>query len=426
VLAASASLFVCSQFYRVANAVVAPHLQRELALSSEALGGLSAAFFYAFAAMQIPLALVLDRVGGRTAMTVLSLVGAAGAVVFATADARAGATLGQVLLGIGMAGNLMGSMKIVGHWFSPREFATVAGLLAALGTFGNILATTPLALLVGAAGWRRAFLLVAAATATLALLFRALVRERPGTAAPAPEPADAAAPPLGAMVRGLLSTRDYWLISIGTFCRYGSFVAIQGLWAGPYLVEVAELPPLRAANLLLLLNVSFVLGAPFGGWLSDRVLASRKRLVLLGLTGLAAAQLALALAPAPPRTWTVALVLVALGVASSWGQVVYVHMRDLAPPHMAGMAMTGVNFFTMLGGAAFTHGAGWVLDRWSGPGGVRGPEGYRAAFLAASLAVLVAVALYSFTRDAGAGGEGRRDPARAPARRPPPSTGPRR
>src|SRR5512144_2901580 len=85
VLGAAALLFVCSQFYRVANAVVAPELQRDLGLSPVALGGLSAAFFWAFAAAQVPLAVVLDRVGARRSMAVLSLMGAVGAGVFATA-----------------------------------------------------------------------------------------------------------------------------------------------------------------------------------------------------------------------------------------------------------------------------------------------------------------------------------------------------
>jgi MFS family permease len=147
------------------------------------------------------------------------------------------------------------------------------------------------------------------------------------------------------------------------------------------------------------MNVSFVVGAPLAGWLSDRVLSSRKKVVLAGLAGLAAAELALALAGPAPRIWLVAAALATLGLASSFGQVVYAHMKDLVPEGMAGMAMSGVNFFTMLGGAAFVHGTGWVLDRGADVAGARGPDGYRAAFLASSLVVASALALYSFTRD---------------------------
>jgi nitrate/nitrite transporter NarK len=395
VLGLASVLFVCSQFYRVANAVVAPQLQQDLGLSSEALGGLSAAFFYAFAVAQVPLALLLDRVGARWSMAVLSLVGAVGAVVFASAGGLASATAGRILLGVGMAGNLMGTMKLVAEWFSPREFATLTGLVAALGTAGNILATTPLALLVAAVGWRRSFVLVAVLTALLAVVFWAVVRDRAEVAGErGPEVTS-----IAAMARTLLGSRDYWLISVGAFCRYGTFVAIQGLWVGPYLMEVAGLSPVASANLILLLNLAVVLGSPFGGWLSDRVFSSRKRLALMGLAGTGLAELALALSgPRPPVGWLV-VVLVFLGVTTAFGQVVYAHVKELMPLRMSGMAMTGVNFFTMFGAATFLHAMGWVLDRASG-GGPRGLEGYRAAFLAAAVSMAVAFALYLTTREA--------------------------
>jgi sugar phosphate permease len=396
VLAACVPLYVCSQFYRVANAVVAPHLERELGLSSEALGALGAAFFYAFAATQVPLAVLLDRLGARACMTALSLVGAAGALVFATAGGRAGVTAGEVLLGVGMAGNLVGSMKLIAHWFSHREFATVAGTFGAIGALGSVLATTPLALAIGEIGWRRTFVALAAATAALALAFAALVRER-ARDAPAADAAGEAVP-VRAMIRRLLSGGDYWLMSFGAFCRYGSFVAIQALWVGPYLVEVVGLSRLQAANLLLLLNVAYVAGAPLGGWLSDRLLSSRKKLVLASLAGTALAELALALTGATTGTWTVALVLAALGVTSSFGLVIWAHVKEVMPPRMVGMAMAGVNFFNILGAAAFLHGTGWVLER-STVAGARTATGYRAAFLASAAMVAVALGLYALTRE---------------------------
>jgi sugar phosphate permease len=194
---------------------------------------------------------------------------------------------------------------------------------------------------------------------------------------------------VAAMLRILFTSRDYWLISVGAFCRYGTFVAIQGLWAGPYLIEVAGLSAVQAANLILLLNVAVVIGSPLGGWLSDRVLSSRKWLALIGLGGTGLAELALALSGARSGIAWLVLVLALLGVTSSFGQVVYAHVKELMPVRMAGMAMTGVNFFTMLGAASFLHAMGWE----------RGLEGYRAAFLAAAAAMAIAFVLYLATRE---------------------------
>ena len=136
-------LFFCSSFYRSSNAIIAPQLQRDLSLTPETLGILSASFFYAFAFTQIPLALFLDRLGARKIMTALTLVGSIGSCVFGLSDGLHGAVLGRVLLGCGMAGNLMGGMKLFTQWFSPREFATFSGLLVGAGTLGNIAATPP-------------------------------------------------------------------------------------------------------------------------------------------------------------------------------------------------------------------------------------------------------------------------------------------
>jgi MFS family permease len=201
-------------------------------------------------------------------------------------------------------------------------------------------------------------------------------------------------------VRLLLRSRDYWLISLGSFTRYGSFVAIQGLWIGPWLADVVGLGPVAAGNLILVLNVGLVIGAPAGGWLSDHVLRSRKRVALLCLGGLGVTELALALAGRSMAWWTLALVLAAFGVASSFAQVLYAHVKDVMPARMAGMAMTGTNFFVMLGAATYTHVMGWILDRTAAPGGARTAAGYETAFLIAGVTVLVSFVAYLGTRDA--------------------------
>jgi len=175
----SSANFFLSQFYRSTNAVIAPHLLMELSLDTEALGLLSAAFFYAFGLAQIPITIFLDRIGARGMMTGFSLVGVAGAFVFSWADSLALGILGRALLGVGMACNLMGTLKLLTLWFDPLRFATLSGVVLALGTLGNMAATSPFVLLVDWMGWREAIRVVAGVTFVLVLLFFAVVRDRP-------------------------------------------------------------------------------------------------------------------------------------------------------------------------------------------------------------------------------------------------------
>lgn len=397
VLGLCALLFISSQFHRVSNAIIAVELRQDLNISAENLGVLSACFFYAFALMQIPLALFLDRIGGRLCMGFLSILGAAGGIIFSTAGGMEGAVLGRVLLGAGMAGNLMGSLKLISNWFPPQQFATLSGLLLALGTLGNMLAATPLALLVEKLGWRYSIGLSALGTGFLALVFLGIVTERPShdlhqtlTSGPLST---------SGQLGHLLRLREYWLISMATFFRYGTFVAIQGLWAGPYLIQVLGLGPVRSGNILVLLNLGLVLGSPLGGILSDRWIRSRKQVVVTGLAVMAVAELALALGWCGDDPMLLALLFAGLGLSSAFGQVMYAHIKDLVPAPMTGMALTGINLFTMLGAASFLQGLGWVVDRWI-QGGGSGQEAYTAAFLSAFAGVAVALLLYLFTREA--------------------------
>ena len=172
-------LFSFSQFYRSSIAVISPNLVEELSLDAKDLGLISAAFFYAFAAMQIPVGFYLDSIGPRVLMTVLSLVAVAGATLFAFGDSAMALIAGRLLMGVGMACNLMGPLKLVTTWFSPLYFATLSAILVSIGTAGNIAAATPLVWLTEWFGWRTTFLLFAMSNLVIAILFFMIAKDRP-------------------------------------------------------------------------------------------------------------------------------------------------------------------------------------------------------------------------------------------------------
>jgi MFS family permease len=154
------TLFCFSMFYRLTNAVIAPDLIREFHLNAERLGMLSSAFFYTFALFQIPMGVLLDRIGPRKVITLFTLVGAAGAFVFACAGGFYMALAGRALLGIGMASALMGSFKVFVNRYPPRRFSTLSGAILSIGTLGPILATSPLVYLNSINGCPRFFALL--------------------------------------------------------------------------------------------------------------------------------------------------------------------------------------------------------------------------------------------------------------------------
>ncbi len=390
-----ASVFILSMFYRASTAIIAPDLGRELSLDYSQLGLMGAVFFYTFALVQLPLGLVLDRVGPRLTVFGLNLIGCAGALVFSGSSGPAGAVAGRALLGLGMASNLIGPLSLLARWFPARRFATVQGLFMAVGTTGGLLATSPLALLVGVFGWRGSFRLLAAINLLLALIILVFIRNRPPEQRQ--EPAPAAAPAVWSSLRILMGSKDYWLISWSAFFRYGAYASIQTLWAGPYLIEQVGLSPLQAGQVLLLMNAAYIMGSPATGWLADSLLRSRKWTVVTGMGLMACSILVLGMWDRGISFGGLALIFITMGLTNSSGNVMYSHIKNLMPPEMVGTALAGVNFFTMAGAGVFVHAMGSILASLTG-NGLPG-EAYRTTFLLCAGAMGLVVVMYLQTRD---------------------------
>lgn len=394
------TLFLLSQFFRSSVAVIAPDLMADPGLDAQGLSSVSAAFFYAFALMQIPVGLFLDNLGPRMTMTGLSLVAALGALVFAWGDSFGWLVLGRACLGIGMACNLMGTLKLLTLWFGPRRFATLSALVISLGTAGNLAAATPLVLAVAAVGWRSTFVWMAAATAGVTLVFGWVVRDRPRSPF-ASETAGRNTPSLRQTLetgRRLARSPGFWIISLGTFCRYGIYAAVQALWAGPFLMKVVGLSPVATGNVLLSMNIGIIAGSPLSGWFSDRLLASRKQVVIAGLLGMGAILAALALIP--PGTGMAAMtgLFFGFGLFSGAGQVMYAHIKEMVPVENAGLAMTGINFFTMMGVAVFLQGLGRLMSLVY-PQTALGAEAFTVAFGFCAACLTGTALAYALTRE---------------------------
>jgi len=384
--------YMLSMFYRVSVTVISPQLAEDLRLSVSQLSDLSAAFFYAFAAAQIPLGLLLDRWGTRRIMTLFNLAAVAGALTFALAQGGAMATVGRVLLGLGMSGNMIGAMMLIVAWFPPRRFATLTGAIVGVSTAGQFMAATPLVYISQAMGWRGAFIAVAALNALVIAVFYWVVRDTP----PGVElPRSANENPFKGLGQ-LFRHHYYWIISLSTFFRYGCLMALQGLWAGPYLMNGLGLSQIQAGNILLFITIGYMIGLPLWGRISDEVLGTRKWVVLPALFIWALLILSLGLMQGMP-VWVLCALFLGLGLMSAPGQVMYPHIKELLPDHLAARALTGINLYTMLGAAGLMQIAGFLVE--GDPSSMHGIDGYWPVWLFMAGGLCLAGVLYCFIPD---------------------------
>lgn len=192
--------------------------------------------------------------------------------------------------------------------------------------------------------------------------------------------------------------RDYWIISLGTFVRYGVFAAFQTLWAGPYLMDVMGFSPVTAGNLIFLMNLGLIFGSPTWGTLSDRLLKTRKWLVSSGLFTFAIITFIISRLSSGTGLPLLAFLFFGFGLFSSAGSLTYAHIKDLMPIERAGAAMTGINFFTMIGPAIFLQGLGFLMETLY-PQTSRGPAAFTAALSLCTVCLALVSLLYLLTHD---------------------------
>ncbi len=262
---AFAAGYLLSYLYRTVNAVISPELVRDLSLNPSALGLLTSAYFLAFAAMQVPVGILLDRYGPRRVEPALLTLAALGAMLFAFAESLAGLAVARAIIGAGVSACLMAPLKAINAWYPRERQASYAGWIMVAGGIGALCATVPLEFALRITHWRVVFGVLAAVTFVVAIAIAWRV--------PDIERATASGS-LRAQLAGVRSVftnpRFWWLAPLGAF-GMGSFMAIQGLWAVPWLMEVEGASRASAADHLLVMNLVIMAGYAAIGFFGTRL-----------------------------------------------------------------------------------------------------------------------------------------------------------
>lgn len=413
ILLVPAAIYFFSYFHRIAPAVVAQDLMRAFSIPAASLGQLAAIYPYVFAVMALPAGSLADTLGPRWTLTLGAVTMGFGATLFGLAPVFGVAYAGRLLVGLGASVILISFLRLAAEWFRAGEFGTISGWSQTVGNVGALVASSPLAVLVEAVGWRQSFVMIGAVTLLLALAAILFVRDRPeamGLVPVNPGRADGIAPSFAETVRaipGVLANPWTWPPVLATTGVYSSLIAFFGLWGVPYLTQVYGLARVEAANYASLLAIGIVVGAPLVGWLSDRWLG-RRRLPFVALTAIYTACWALLILPREMhlRVTFLGPFFFLMGFASCGLVLVWSCVREVNDPARVGIAIGFVNMPVFLGFALMQWATGAILDaRWEGlvVGGARlyPASAYRAAFtvcLAVSLGALVMTSLVKETR----------------------------
>src|SRR5690349_22530916 len=262
---AFAAAYFLSYLYRTANAVISPDLTHELQLNPASLGLLTGAYLLAFGLMQIPAGMLLDRFGPRRVEPVLLGAAAIGAIAFGLAGSLPRLVGARALIGAGVSVCLMAPLKGIAMWYPPERQPSLAGWMMVAGGLGALAATAPLEAALHIADWRTIFIALGVVTFVVAL----------GTAWRIPDIQPPAHPPGFASqwrgVRRVFANPRFWWIAPLAGVGNGSFMAIQGLWAVPWMINVDGMTRAEAADRLLVLGLVIMAGYLSLGMFSSRL-----------------------------------------------------------------------------------------------------------------------------------------------------------
>ncbi len=162
--------YVLSFFHRFAPAAISADLQQTFHASGAELGGLAATYFYVYTVMQIPTGVLADTLGPRRVVAIGGLIAGLGSMLFGMADTLTAASIGRLLVGLGVSVMFISMLKLNAAWFHDRHFATMTGATILLGNVGSLLASAPLAWALNYISWRTAFVAVGVFSLLLASL----------------------------------------------------------------------------------------------------------------------------------------------------------------------------------------------------------------------------------------------------------------
>jgi predicted MFS family arabinose efflux permease len=346
--------YFLSYLFRVVNAVIAPNLAADLQIGPADLGLLTSAYFVSFAAFQLPLGVLLDRFGPRRVEGSLLVFAAAGSLTFGMATSLFGLSAGRALIGLGVSAGYMAAIKAYTLWFPAQQWPRINGLHLAAGGLGALSATVPVEFALRYAEWRDVFMLLAALSALVAAAIFWGVPEKRQDVSPIR---------LSDPLRGIgqvFTSPLFWRVTPLTVTSQVAFMSIHGLWAGPWLRDMAGMDRAGIAGVLFWTAAAMTAGYVIIGFITERLSRSGIKPMTTAVWGMFLFMVVQALIMVGPVRWATALWMF-FGFIGTTGVIPYPALAMNFPSQLAGRVSTGLNLLVFVGAFAGQWGIGAVI-----------------------------------------------------------------
>ncbi len=359
--------YMIAFFHRYAIGVIADILSAEIGLTPTSLSLLASLYFYTYGMLQIPIGMMVDSHGPRK--VVITGMGALfiGSLLFAVSNQLMLLYVARVFIGFGAATMFTSVFKIQSLWFKANEFATVAGMTSVLGNMGAIIATSPFVFATLLIGWRVSYVVVALFTLALLIVIVLFIQDRPVYAdtekrsASADSEGDSSTGSVMIGFKEIAGNKYTWFNMIILFTVFGSYMSFTGLWGPSYLTSTYGMSIEAASRYMMIFLSGTIVGAPFIGWISDRV-GKRKIILQIGLFALSLLwSVFIFIVPQVDSRVLMTLLLFLMGFTSISPLLCFANIKELNKKKYVGIATGFVNISPFFGTAIINSAVAWFL-----------------------------------------------------------------
>jgi MFS family permease len=345
-------------------------------ISAAVLGTFAVVQLLVYAGMQVPVGVLLDRVGPRTMIATGAAVMALGQVALALAHSFPAAILARILVGAGDAMMFISVLRLVAAWFPARQVPVITQVTGLVGQSGQILSAIPLVALLHGPGWTPAFLSAASLSVLTSVTALAAIRDSPDGRA-----SDEVSPSWARVRHDLAEAWQHPGTRLGLWTHFTtqfSGTVFLLLWGYPFLIAGEGLSRQSAGALFTILTLSGMVAGPVIGVLVSRHPLRRSWLVLGIICSTMGIWTVILLLPGPAPWWLLLVLVLVLSACGPGSLIGFDYARTFNPPHRFGTATGIVNVGGFVAALLVILFVGIVLDI-VGDGSTYTLNGFRAA-----------------------------------------------
>jgi len=393
-------------FHRTSTAVMAPELVRAFGIAPTAIGFFGSMYFYAYAIGQLPAGILADRWGARKTVSIFIFVAGLGAILFGWAGSFNTALVARFIVGLGVGFVYVPAMRILADWFEKDEFATYTGILVAVGNAGSLASAAPLVALMAAIGWRSSMTSVGLVSLVVAVLLYMFVRNKPtdvggASIADIQGIPEASSTPIGIgeSLRIVVKNYNIWTIAVIFFVWYGTIMGFQGLWAGPYLMNVYHLTQAQVGNILMIIPIGLIFGCPIAGIIADKLIKSKKKVVMIGFTLNILTWIPLVFMIDSMSLSFIRVLMFVYGFFGGFYVILFANVKENIDLRMAGTTIGFVNMFAFVGGAIYQQVMAGLIAKAPVTNKIIATSGFKSAFVLCLVTLVIGLAIFATQKE---------------------------